>query len=234
MLTMVSGMLCQSICHAGEMGPASMQSPNMVFASLEGSYTWNKISSYSVNSREVDASTKGWGGRIAGGMIHPITDKLRVTGEIGGGYYGRPVLNLPAATGISIESSIDGYDALLGVMYKVSQFDVFGDVGFMAQNFRVKNTINTSLGSPGGLFSGTSTTKSNTTQIFPEIKVGGIYNLDSNWGISLAYMHVFGTTPKSDFIATASSAPPSIVEDGYSYAENPTLDSIFLGIRYSI
>lgn len=214
------------------MGPISTSvMPNIIFGSIEGSYTWNDISPFKLNNHTSGESVQHWGGRLAGGVIHPVTEKLSLSAEVGGGYYGSNKLSAPLA-GWNANTGIDGYDILLGALYKLNLFDIFGDVGFMAQNQRVHVNQQLERSLPGGLFSGQTSNKFNTTQILPEIKVGGIYNLNDNWGISLAYIHVFGSNLQNT--TRINAAPSSIVINGTANVENTTLNAIMLGLRYSI
>lgn len=225
--------LCSScvISHAGSMGPvSSVLPPTTPFVSLEGAYTWNQLNSVTVNGAASAGHDKPWGGRLAAGFIHPYSDLLRFSGELGGGYYGsqsRTVGNYGRSN-----VSIDGYDLLFGALYKFNQFDLFGDVGVMLQNNRIKSTEYLEVSNPGGLLSGSITTKSNQTQVLPEIKVGGIYNLSDNWGISLAYMHVFGVNTGGNMSVTPTTDVVAI--NGTTQTQNPTLDSALLGVRYNI
>lgn len=235
----VSTLVGLSTGYAGSMGPASTQAlPCLTpFISTEASYTWNQLGNVTLNQFTMSNIHQGWGGRLGAGFVHQFSERLRFSTEIGGGYYGAAT-GSSASAGLSARVTIDGYDMLWGALYRVNQFDVlgnidvFGSMGFMVENNRQKVTQDRALSTPGGFYSGVIVTKSNMTQVFPEIKVGGIYNLNDNWGISLAYMHVFGTE-FGETITTSASAG-SNVKNGTQNFENATLNSIMFGLRYSI
>lgn len=225
--------LCASwtISHAGSMGPVSSDTRSTKpFLSLEGAYTWNQLNGVSVNGTMPSTHEKPWGGRLAVGFIHPYSDVLRFSGELGGGYYGSQSTSVGNFGNSNV--SIDGYDLLFGALYTYKQFDLFGDVGVMAQNNRSRVTQNLGVANPGGILNGTTTVKSNQTQILPEIKVGGIYNVCDNWGISLAYMHVFGVN--SGGSATVTPITGGVVVNATTQTQNPTLDAVMLGVRYTV
>ncbi|MDP3561993.1 MAG: hypothetical protein Q8R83_07435 [Legionellaceae bacterium] len=68
----------------------------------------------------------------------------------------------------------------------------------MSQNRQITLKQNLALNS-GGRYSGMLTQKYNVTQSLPEVKVGGIYNLNNNIALSLAYMRIFGTNLQSSY-----------------------------------
>lgn len=222
-----------SIGYAGNMGPVSQVVPNSVpYVSLEGSYTWNTSEGFILNSQSSDILNRPWGGRLSVGIVRPYTERLRFSGEFGGGYYGKTSVNNVAQTS---SRTIDGYDLLFGALYNINQFDVFGSAGVMAQNYRVHLIQNIGRMFPGNVFSGTNLVDSSRTQVLPELRVGAIYNPNEHWGISLAYMHVFGTDTYSVLNSSAitSTSGTNIVVNGTRYIQNPSLDSIFLGLRYN-
>lgn len=231
--TAITALTYCSIGHAGNMGPVSAQmiSSSIPFVNLEGSYTWNQSTAFILNNHYPDQVNQPWGGRLAGGFVHPFSERLRFSSEFGGGYYGSEKMNIPVLDWSS-RRSIDGYDLLMGALYKIHQVDVFGQVGAMAQNYRVSISKDNAKIMPGGLLNGFTTMKHNVTQILPEIKTGAIYNLNNNWGISLAYMHVFGANMQGAFTKSATSG--GITINGESNTQNPTLDSILFGLRYNI
>lgn len=230
-----------SIAQAGTMG--SVSRPSFIpFIGGEAAYTWNQVQQLSINRFLSDDSTSGWGGRLSLGIIHPYSDRLSFTSEIGGGYYGRVKRSINASprvtptgtnAGVVGRSSynIDGYEALMGAMYQYKKVDLFGKLGFMAQNLRLhkNNTITAVV--PGGSLTNTVDEKQSSTQILPEIKVGGIYNMNENLGLTLAYMHVFGSSMKANgsMIGTSNSLTISKTQNN----QNPTLDSIMFGLMYS-
>ena len=102
----------------------------------------------------------------------------------------------------------------------------------MAQNYEITISENFAKSTPGGEFLGTSTIASSQTKILPEIRVGGIFNANDNWGVSLAYMHAFGSNLSGSL--NMSAANGVLTKNATGDSRNPTLDSILLGIRYSV
>lgn len=234
--TAIAALAYGTLAHAGSMGPVATAERHAVpYLSGEGSYTWNDINNVTINGYSGTQSTNGWGGRLAAGIVRPYTDKLSLTAEVGGGYYGSTSTNIYAA-GVTGRSSIDGYDVLVGALYDVSyegvnRLGLFGDVGFMVQNMRTKLTQNYALSTPGGLFSGTTTAYGSQTQVLPELKVGGLYNVCENLDLSLAYMYVFGSNTHGSRTMTASAS--SFALNGTVNRENPALSTLLFGLRYN-
>lgn len=226
----ISTLVLSSIGYAGTMGDVSSKTFfSMPYLSVEGTYTWNQIKDININQRSLLKNNNGWGGRLAAGVIRPYTEKLSLTAEIGGGYYGSVKFRAPVLD-VSGKNSIDGYDALVGSLYQFDHFGLFGAVGFMAQNLRMLSTSNIETPLPGGVEITQSTVRSTAVQILPEIKVGTVYNLHKNIDLSLAYLHVFGAGPKYTSNVTSSGTTVSIVNN--SISSNPTLDTLLLGLRY--
>src|SRR3990167_2691111 len=73
---------------------APVARPFIPFLSGEASYTWPVIEGFHFNVKSLSdisstTETKGWGGRVAVGMLRAYNDLFSYTGEIGWGYYGR-------------------------------------------------------------------------------------------------------------------------------------------------
>lgn len=227
------GVFALSQAYAGNMGVVSPTAlPNSIpFIAAEGSYTWEQTNSITFNNNTGNRTTQPWGGRLSAGIVHPFSDSLGFSAEIGGGYYGSLDVNFKASE-IKTYRTIDAYDILVGAIYSYHQFDLLGKIGFMAQNYNVKVTQDYSKTIPGGLFSGVSTRSQSYTKVLPELKVGGIYNFNANWGASLAYMHAFGADLQGHVAFSASSG--SFTINGQATMENPTLNSVMFGIIYNI
>ncbi len=209
--------------HAGSMGP-TIDKTVIPYLQGEGSYTWNQINAVYVSGIAVPQSKQPWGGRLSAGVMRTYNERIAFTGEVGGGYYGGISRRLVPI--ITNSGTIDGYDILLGLIYKLQTFALFGDIGFMAQNYSQKTRSYNSRGRTN--YRGTTVAENtmnnrivlNNTQIFPEIKVGGLYTLVNNLDISLSYMYVFGRENLRYVYASRS-------------IENPALSTIFLGLRYN-
>ena len=220
-----------SATQAGDMGPVKSEVYTAVpFISAEGSYTWNQIDRTMLLQTSSQQQMHPWGGRVAGGYIRQFSPAMSFTSEGGLGYYGSTNRTL-AARGYQSKASMSGLDLLIGFMYDYNQFGLFLKGGAMVQNKVTDHTINLGLATSGSLISGSETGKANTTELLPELKVGGVYNLTDNVGITLAYMHVFGSNVQGTY--NISAAPGSIVMQSSGDFTNPTLDSVLLGIQYT-
>ena len=226
----ISAIAVLPVTYAGSMGPISTQSITP-YIEGEASYTWNSAS-LTLNSNPSKNQLNGWGGRFSAGVMLPYTERVRFNMEVGGGYYGSKSVNV-SESGLLSSRSIDGYDILVGVMYKINQFDLVGDVGFMSQNYRRKRTIDFSKAIPGGAVEGFSQVSQNFTQTLPEIKVGGIYNINDNIGLTLSYLHVFGVNDRKTTISIQAAVDSPFNSTASGYAQNPTLNSVMFGVRYS-
>ncbi|MCR9191553.1 MAG: hypothetical protein NXI01_02715 [Gammaproteobacteria bacterium] len=220
--------LSVSTAYAGTMGNAQDAMP---YLGGEASYSWRQTDPIQLNTINNQTSDQGWGGRLSAGMLKFYTPNIGLTGEIGGGYYGSTTITKPEISS-KVTFSVDGYDALVGALYRLQYLDIFAKIGFMIENSRSSiNRQNLSQLYNGDLINGSSYTRSNRTQVLPEIRVGGIYNLRNNLGITLTYLHAFGSTMSG--IENISANVASGVDVTKSIKEqNPTLNSILFGLRY--
>ena len=224
-----------SAAHAGSMGPVSSMASYTPYLTGEASYTWPQGNNPTVTGITMTSSSQGWGGRLGAGMLYNYTEKLGFTGEIGGGYYGSQnrTMTGPAGSAGHLNYSLDGYDVLAGFVYKWNYFDVFLQGGFMMENRRISESADLAQTMPAaGLIKGRANINANTSQTLPEIKVGGIYNINPNWGLDVAYMHVFGSTPSLTSQYTGSLVS-GIRENMTVDMQNPTLDSVMFGLHYN-
>ena len=231
-----------SASFAGSMGPVATLPTFIPFLGGEASYTGLQTSTPSINASTSLTSGQGWGGRLSGGFVHPFADKWGFISEIGGGYYGGKNWNLYNTTGaevLNLKSSVDGYDVLVGGLYKLDKFDywdVAGQLdllvegGFFVENFRTQGVLNNA--GVSSTYAGTINTKESATQAFPEIRVGGIYNLNENWGLSVTYLHVWGSSPRDVQQISATTAVETI--NAAANYQAPTLDTVLFGLRYNI
>jgi len=231
-----------SASFAGSMGPVATLPTFIPFLGGEASYTGQQLSTPSINSSTATTSGQGWGGRLSGGFVHPFADKWGFISEIGGGYYGGKNYSFYTTAGAEVgtlKTSVDGYDVLVGGLYKLDKFDywdVAGQLdllvegGFMVENFRqqaVKNEANYASG-----YAGTTNVKDDLTQAFPEIRVGGIYNLNENWGLTVTYLHVWGSSPRETL--SLSNTGTVLTENSAINTQAPTLDTVLFGLKYNI
>ena len=205
----------------------------MLFATAEGAYTWTSIGSTQVNGVTASKSTNGWGGRIAGGATHysSYDQNLSYTAELGWGYYGKTDISL-AGSGINAENQIYGLDMLVGANYRYSMIDMFLKVGGMVENIRMSRNTDLQRYVAGGNVVGTSNSTMTTTSVVPEIKVGGVYNINDQWGVSLAYMYVFGNDNVN--MSSSKSFNGATITNNSSVTGSPVaLSTVMFGLRYS-
>lgn len=230
--TFISTILLTSIAaNAGTMGAEFDARPLIApFASLEGSYTWNGIKSSTINGTKSTLTTDGWGGRAAVGLKHNYTHQLSLSGEIGWGYYGSTKQNL-ASLGSNAKFTITGIDFLFGPLYHYRKVDIFAKAGVMLESVRNNALLNLGTIHQGGLVSGLDRRVETYSGALPELKAGGIYNVNDNLGISLAYMFVSGYNPKLN--KTFSSSGGRIIDSGVVSTGATTLSTIMLGLTYN-
>lgn len=223
--------LSSLIAHSGTMGPVNDMHTVPYFAG-EALYAWNGIQGSVLDNNRAVLTKNGWGGRLSGGVVYPFTPQIGLNAEFGGGYYGNIKSNL-SPRGVTANTNIIGYDFLIGGTYHASMVDLYVDIGAMAQNMEYGVTINNGQRIPGGLITGVEQINLSQTQMLPEIKVGGIYNVVPNLGLTLSYTHVFGHNVNSSTTTSATVVPPSIKLAGNIEQRNPTLDVILFGLRYN-
>lgn len=233
LISLISALSCSTLVHAGGMG--DQLNTISGFASLEGGYTFNTIDNYNftlIGLNSALTSTKSsqhYAGRLAAGVMFMMDDQFAMTSELGWGYYGRTTLK-PAYIGfgdLSIENSINGFDALLGIAFVQPSYSLSLKAGALIQNVRTETTVNTTgLGFP---LVDTYTLKSNQTGALPEIKLGGSYNFDNNWSITGAYIFALGTTQETNGTLDVNTFRSTL----NSNTRNPTLNTILLGVQYT-
>jgi len=226
-----------SSLYAGSMGPVSEAQGHALFADGEAAYTWNSIGSTIVRNQSIPSSDNGWGGRIGAGAVHYYSDKISFTGELGWGYYGKTSFT-STALGINTQAEIYGMDLLVGTDYRFNEnFDLFLKLGGMLENVRLKRNTNSTnlISTSGATFGGVSKTVTTMGSVVPEIKVGGIYNFCDDWGVSLAYMYVFGNEDVSLNInpSVQHAAPTLVVNNNVTATSSPVaLSTIMFGLHY--
>lgn len=223
-----------SQAHAGAMGPVSSVPYRVTpFVSGEGSVTWNSIQSIHVFGHEPSQTHQRWGGRGALGLLFPYTDRLQFSAEGGWGYYGRVGMSNSAVSSnglfslnVSNTSNLYGFDLLAGALYSFNQVDIFLKAGAMAEN-RAFDSHRTLTGPSTSSIINLNNTQTN---VFPEIKVGGIYNFNERLGLSLAYMYVFGNDSLNSTVPDGASPPTNTNLN--ADIGNPSLQSFMFGLVY--
>jgi hypothetical protein len=234
-ITMVSALSCSTLAQAGDMGDMGSMCINS-FAAIEVGYSKTTIDGFSVNFPNSTlilaptSSTKGESLRLSAGVLNKVYDQMGISAELGYGYYGRTSANTNEANTVTYFSngySISGLDALVGVAYVQPSFNLFFKLGAMIENLSYTSNayILPTDGSPLITFSNAS----NTTEALPEIKIGGTYNFNDNWGLTLSYFHVFGSTVESSATLNADGDLINAINN----SQNPSLNTVLVGLQYS-
>ncbi|MFI4918531.1 MAG: hypothetical protein ACHP65_03145 [Legionellales bacterium] len=233
LLPLISTLLCSANTYADDMGSITP------FVAIEGGYSRNAIDSFNfiapigtIGSTKTD---RWYSGRLSGGMMNKINEDFGISGEIGWGYYGGASMS-PTFTGafagsptyLSIKDTITGFDALMGFVFTQPCYSLFIKAGALVENFTTRTnfdfpTLDASVNS--------ANLESNSTQVLPEIKLGGSYNFNDNWAITAAYLHVVGFSPK---ITGYFNASGSALNSLQSNTKASTLDTVLFGIQYTI
>lgn len=201
------------------------------YADFQLGWAWQStanINDVTVNNQTVTATVnkKHFAGRVALGLGFVSTKWPQITwlSEIGYGYYNKYTYNYllnGAATNESIAYKMKGLDVLGGVKYNwTPQFNLFLKLGAMVATSEV-DTNNSPTYAPEGL-----TTRRYSTAALPETVLGAGWDFSPNWGINLAWTHVFGNTPKqqNNF---SNPAQPVYNDD----VRTPTLNTLLIGLE---
>ncbi len=261
-------LLGMTAAYAGPMGepkkPLSVLTP---FLAGEFMYTWPQVegglnvSVPTVGTFGSSVDKTGWGGRVAAGALHAVTEKWTASAEMGWGYYGsfniKPALKYVngdrtrtggATVDITAESAGNalrtyalqyGVDVLAGLYYTRPKYDLFFKAGALVQNLRTHVRLN-----PTGLF-GASTDTNNTTNRFPgtyqlrlnivnvlpAIRLGGGYHVKENWLITASWMHAFGRKLDASTLGITTS-PSTTITNFSGHIYVPTIDTLLFGLEY--
>lgn len=239
-LSLITALSCGSYVQAGTMGPIDTTPCLISFLALEGGYTWNEIDGYNfsftgVNRLYSHKSDKGGSGRVAGGIIRPINKQFALSSEIGFGYYGRTTLdsvNTGLAIGLpghlNVRNTLSGFDALAGVAFTTPNYSVFFKAGALVQNMAMKTITDFTPFTP--TLRQSFHQKINHTAALPELKVGGAYNVATNWALTASYLHAFGSSPGTTAAFNLNNGSAHFNTN----VQNPSIDTVLLGIQYSI
>ncbi|MCL5271755.1 MAG: hypothetical protein M1486_00185 [Gammaproteobacteria bacterium] len=239
LLSLLSALSFSSIIHAGGMGDSNFCCS--AFMSLEGGYTLNAIDGYNfaligtntfITSTETDDH---YSARIAAGMLNMMDDQFGVTGELGWGYYGKTTLNpsignvAPLPGTLTISHTLSGFDALLGVAYIQPCYSLSFKAGALIQNMQ---THTTAVFAPAFAlpFYDNYSIKENKTAVLPEVKLGAAYNFNENWSLTGAYIFAWGSDTKTSGAFNLNTQTGSLDINN----QNPTLNSLMLGVQYTV
>jgi len=258
-----------TVVNAGGMGPLlTKPAPYFVpFLAGEGMYTWPEIDGYRIRVTNIATSTgtesavftsqpdnKGWGGRLAVGMMHFMSGQLQPFAgsvEAGWGYYGKVnlvprvtvssgVQVIPSGNSISASTEQYGVDLLAGLIYDQPMYDVFVKVGALIQNLKFRSSINPDALASGrtstllSRLDGTYTPNLMAVNVLPMIRLGGGYHVDKQWLVTASWMHAFGSTlsitaPDINFGTGNTLGGLGRIS---AQVASPTLNTVMFGIEY--
>lgn len=215
----------------GETGDyTSLIMPDIVFANVEGAYNWIDNMPVSINTYYSPTITKqNWGGHAAGGLLYFPAERFGVGVEAGWGYYGGVKMVSPRDRW-SAQTRLDGVDVLFDLLYHFDHLDILGDVGFLIQNQQLSVFDSQASGPIRDALKSNLIDLYDQSGVFPEIKVGLLYHLNDYWGVSLSYLHVFGSSTQN--AAETDSIGEDIAGTGADQG-NPSLNTLMLGIRFN-
>lgn len=231
------GML-SSQASAGAMGNTVLtQNVTVPFISAEASATQDTTTSATIFGNYPSKTSHPWGGRGAVGVTRSYTPRIKMSAEMGWGYYTHTTSNTVATSPdgrVSIRNNNSsynyGFDLLAGASYAIDPFDVYLKAGAMALNRHFEGQTQSSTA-----FNTLNFNQENIqTNVLPEIKVGLLYHLKNNWDLTLAYMHVFGNSSLGASVngnTTNQVTPGNLTMS--SSVQNPSLDSVMFGLVYN-
>lgn len=223
---------------AGTMGDVMAGDYFVPFAVGEATVTWNTTQSATIFGNPPSLTKQLWGGRGAVGVAHASPTRFGYTAEIGWGYYGSTKsynfgAGTPGSLLITNSSYLYGLDILAGLTYDFNPLQVFIKGGALAENRHTNGYAEFRNVNNGISYLSTNAIKSTTTNVLPEIKVGGLYSVYDNLSLSLAYMHVFGNDNFAATVTGAFSNPGAGAGmSSVTNAQVPSLDSILFGLVY--
>ncbi|TAL61575.1 MAG: hypothetical protein EPN84_07760 [Legionella sp.] len=244
LLSLVSTLACSSLTYADCMGggcSANAMKGGAPFFALEGGFANNSFDGYNftlspaLGTITSSEDKQNYLARISAGMIMSIEEQFAVSGELGWGYYGKTTLTpvfvsytgpvfVPGSLNTSYELS--GFDALVGMLYTQPSFSLYFKAGALLENMKIKTNANFVSFNVADRMQYTST----QTGVLPEVKVGGAYNFNENWALTLSLMYAFGSSPgvTGDF-NTVTTNSSLVVKNS-----NPTVGGVMIGIQATI
>jgi hypothetical protein len=234
-LTLISTLSCGAPAHAGAMGDVDSVPCLSSFFLLEGGYASNQLKGYDFNLTDANArlkskeSNKNYAGIFSAGLIRAVNEEFAISSEIGYGIYGRTdhTPNVIGLADYSIKHTLSGFDALAGVAYTDPDYSLFLKAGALVETRTTKTSADLTAFSP---FVAKFKESVNHTAVLPAIKVGGSYNFNNNWAVTLSYLRAFGTNPKTTGNINATSSTFTFTND----IQNPSIDAVLLGLQVMI
>lgn len=238
-LSLFAALSCTPSLYAGMMGNVEAAPCLSSFFLLEGGYAGNQLQGFDFGVTDTGSHIKSkekntsFAGILSAGMSRSVTEEFAVTSEIGYGYYGQ-TKHTPTSSGLAqlnIQHNLTGFDALAGVAYTDIDFNLYFKAGALVATRTTKTTADLStlgFSQPPLILSFEDQT--HHTAVLPEIKIGGAYNFDSNWAITLSYLHAFGTSTKTTGNINLTANTITFNQN----QQNPSIDAVLLGIQVSV
>lgn len=234
-ITLLAAVSCGSAVHAGAMGNADSVPCLSSFFLLEGGVSGNQLKGYEYTLTGLDSRLKSqekntnYAGRLSAGLQRAVTEEFAVTSEIGYGIYGRTkhTPNRSDFATLNVEHTMNGFDALAGVAYTDLDWSLFFKAGALVETRTTKTTSDLTFLLP---LEARYQETVHHTSVLPEIKIGGIYNFDQNWGVSLSYMHAFGSNTKTTGDINTNTHTITFTND----QQNPSINAVMLGIQVTV
>lgn len=250
---LLSSMLLACAAHAGDMGPVETSYSFKPFVIGEAAYSWPQVDGIALNANLGYVTSKnesqGWGGRLAAGVMRPISEKFALSFEGGLMYNDHISMTSQVQTqGVTVtlpdnvsNGSFDqyGFDVLGGINYIRPKYDLFFKAGALFENMRTKMAVNmnqilhSNTRQVNFVPNAQQALNINIGQVMPEIKLGGAYHVNEDWSVTAAWMHAFGGTLAftSDELDPATG---SVSIGGINMSlNNPTINSVLFGVQYS-
>lgn len=246
-----------SASFAGTMGEIKPLPVLIPFVDAEASYTSPDVEGFNAQVNGVGSfvgqqDRQGWGGRIAGGALHPFTERWAGSAELGFGYYGSVKMNpaititgsnlsvTPTGDAINMKFNQYGTDVLVGLFYTQPKYDLFFKVGALVQNLRatIAFTPNQIFGENTSTLAqrmnGTYTTKVTVANALPALRLGGSYHLNEDWMLMVSWFHAFGSTLAINMpnVSRSQNGSPGSLGSAVTQIAVPTIDSVMFGLDY--
>ncbi len=260
----ILALLClgATAAYAGPMGEVKKSLPVLIpYVAGEAMYTWPQVkgglnvSVPTIGTFNSTVDKIGWGGRMAGGALHPFSEKWAGAFEMGWGYYGsfdiKPSVNITGSTTTNVHVVATtagnalktyavqyGFDLLAGAYYMRPKYDLFFKAGALIQNFRTHISVN-----PTGLFGasvsgnvvnrfpGTYQLRMNIVNVLPEIRLGGGYHIKKDLLATASWMHAFGRTLDASTLGM-TVVPSTTITNFSGHIYTPTIDTLLFGLEY--
>ncbi len=237
MLTLLAAVSCGASVHAGAMGATESVPCLSSFFLLEGGWAGNQLKgfNYAVTGGNGQFGSKenntSYAGVLSAGMLRAVTEEFAVSSEIGYGLYGRTTHSPNSASlglgTLNVKHTLSGFDALAGVAYTDLDWSVYLKAGALVLTRTTETTSDLTFLLP---LQAVYKESVHHTAALPEIKIGGAYNFDSNWAVTLSYLHAFGSSTSTKGTIDATHGTITFNNN----LQNPSVNAVLVGIQVSV